>query len=95
MTGQVIGRAGFSTARVTRIRSWASSSVSRGSGKVCHGSMQGIIKIRKEELGFERVQMLVMPENEISLHLAERLGFTQLDQVTWEGTCYERLLMEL
>lgn len=32
-TGQVSGRVGFPTAKVTRIRSWASSSVSRGSGR--------------------------------------------------------------
>ena len=39
--------------------------------------------------------MLVMPENEVSLRLAGKLGFHRLDQVTWEGILYERLLLEL
>lgn len=44
-------------------------------------------------MGFERVQMLVMPENIVSLHLAEKLGFLKIDQIMLEGTTYERLLL--
>ena len=95
-TGQVIGRAGFSNREgfedpelgfVIGVP-WQRQGYAT---EVC----KAMLEYGKEELGFEQVQMLVMPENEISLHLAERLGFSQLDQVTWEGTCYERLLMEL
>lgn len=96
ITGQVIGRAGFSNREgyedpelgfVIGVP-WQRQGYAT---EVC----KALLEYGKEELGFEQVQMLVMPENEISLHLAERLGFSQLDQVTWEGTCYERLLMEL
>ena len=96
MTGQVIGRAGFSNREGCEDPElgfvigvpWQRQGYAT---EVC----KALLEYGKEELGFEQVQMLVMPENEISLHLAERLGFSQLDQVTWEGTCYERLLMEL
>ena len=48
-----------------------------------------------KSLGFEQVQMLVMSENEVSLRLAGNLGFHRQDQVTWGGSLYERLLLEL
>ncbi len=96
ITGQVVGRAGFSNREgyedpelgfviaVPRQRKGYAT-------EVC----EALLRYGKEELGFERVQMLVMPENEISLHLAEKLGFRRADSVMWEGTLYERLIKEL
>ena len=56
---------------------------------------KALLEYGKEDLGFEQVQMLVMPENRVSLRLAEKLGFHRQDQVTWGGSLYERLLLEL
>ena len=56
---------------------------------------KALLEYGKEELGFEQVQMLVVPENEVSLRLAGNLGFHRQDQVTWGGSLYERLLLEL
>ncbi len=95
-TGQVIGRAGFSNREgyedpelgfVVGVP-WQRQGYAT---EVC----EALLKYGKEELGFERVQMLVMPENEVSLRLAEKLGFHRLDRVMWDGTTYERLMMDL
>ena len=56
---------------------------------------EALLQYGKEELGFEQVQMLVMPENEVSLHLAEKLGFRREDSVIWGGILYERLIREM
>ena len=96
ITGQVIGRAGFSNREgyedpelgfVIGVP-WQRQGYAT---EVC----KSLLEYGKEELGFEQVQMLVMPENEVSLRLAGKLGFHRLDQVTWEGILYERLLLEL
>ena len=85
-TGQIIGRAGFSNREgyedpelgfVIGVP-WQRQGYAT---EVC----RALLKYGKVELGFERVQMLVMPGNETSLHLAENLGFQRLDQVTWKG----------
>ena len=96
VTGQVIGRAGYSNREGYEAPElgfvigvpWQKKGYAT---EVC----RALLKYGREELGFERVQMLVMPENGVSLHLAEKLGFSRRDQVTWEGILYERLLMEL
>lgn len=96
VTGQVIGRAGFSNREgyedpelgfVIGVP-WQRQGYAT---EVC----EALLKYGREELGFERVQMLVMPENRVSLRLAEKLGFHRQDQVTWEGISYERLLLDL
>lgn len=95
-TGQVIGRAGFSNREgyedpelgfVIGVP-WQRQGYAT---EVC----KALLEYGKEELGFERVQMLVMPENRVSLRLAEKLGFRRRDRVTWEGILYERLMMDL
>jgi len=95
-TGQIIGRAGFSNREgyedpelgfVIGVP-WQRQGYAT---EVC----RALLKYGKVELGFERVQMLVMPGNETSLHLAENLGFQRLDQVTWKGILYQRLLRNL
>lgn len=95
-TGQVIGRAGFSNREgyenpelgfVIGVP-WQRQGYAT---EVC----EALLNYGKEELGFERVQMLVMSENGVSLRLAEKLGFHRQDQVTWEGILYERFMLEL
>ena len=95
-TGQVIGRAGFSNREgyedpelgfVIGVP-WQRQGYAT---EVC----KALLEYGKEELGFERVQMLVMPENRVSLRLAEKLGFHRQDRMIWEGILYERLLMKL
>ena len=56
---------------------------------------EALLQYGKRELGFERVQMLVMPENTVSLHLAEKLRFHRENLMMWEGVLYERLVREL
>lgn len=77
-TGQVIGRAGFSNREgyenpelgfVIGVP-WQRQGYAT---EVC----KALLEYGKEELGFEQVQMLVMPENEVSLRLAGNLGFQQ------------------
>ena len=95
-TGQIIGRAGFSNREGYEYPElgfvigvpWQRQGYAT---EVC----RALLKYGKVELGFERVQMLVMPGNETSLHLAENLGFQRLDQVTWKGILYQRLLRNL
>lgn len=95
-TGQVIGRAGFSNREGYEDPElgfvigapWQRQGYAT---EVC----KALLEYGKEELGFEQVQMLVMPENEVSLRLGGKLGFHRQDQVTLEGILYERLLLEL
>ena len=95
-TGQVIGRAGFSNREGYKDPElgfvigvpWQRQGYAT---EVC----KALLNYGKEEQGFERVQMLVMPENRVSLHLAQKLGSRRLDQITWEGILYERLLLDL
>lgn len=95
-TGQVIGRAGFSNREGYKDPElgfvigvpWQRQGYAT---EVC----KALLEYGKEELGFEQVQMLVMPENGVSLRLAGKLGFHRQNQVTWEGILYERLLREL
>ena len=95
-TGQVIGRAGFSNREgyedpelgfVIGVP-WQRHGYAT---EVC----EALLQYGKSELGFERFQMLVMPENTVSLHLAEKLRFHREDLVMWEGVLYERLVREL
>ena len=44
-------------------------------------------------LGFERVQALVEPENEVSLRLCEKLGFRVKENIELQGKLYVRLLL--
>ena len=95
-TGQVIGRAGFSNREgyENPELGFVIGVPWQGCGyatEVC----EALLQYGKRELGFERVQMLVMPENTVSLHLAEKLRFHRENLVMWEGVLYERLVREL
>lgn len=54
---------------------------------------RAILKYGWETLKFIRVQVLVEPENEASLHLCRRLGFQEKERVNLQGKQYVRLLM--
>ncbi len=93
-TGQVIGRAGFSNREgyedpelgfVIGVP-WQRQGYAT---EVC----KALLEYGKEELGFEQVQMLVMPENEVSLHLAEELGFVFEEMIVWDDVKYCRLFL--
>lgn len=95
-TGRVIGRAGFSNREGYEDPElgFVIGVPWQGCGyatEVC----RALLQYGKEELEFERVQMLVMPENRVSLRLAEKLGFHRQDRMIWEGILYERLLLKL
>lgn len=92
-TGQVIGRAGFSNREgygdpelgfVIGVP-WQRQGYAT---EVC----KALLEYGKEELGFERVQMLVMPENQVSLHLAEKLGFVFEEMIVLDDVKYCRLM---
>jgi RimJ/RimL family protein N-acetyltransferase len=51
-----------------------------------------ILKYAKEELGFDRVQALVEPENTVSIALCEKLGFKDKQDIMVEDKIYIRLL---
>ena len=93
ITGQVIGRAGFSNREgyedpelgfVIGVP-WQRQGYAT---EVC----KALLEYGKEELGFERVQMLVMPENQVSLHLAEKLGFVFEEMIVLDDVKYCRLM---
>ena len=51
---------------------------------------QGILRYIHEELRFEEVCSLVEPENQVSIHLLEKLGFTLEKELNLEGRCYKK-----
>ncbi len=95
-TGQVIGRAGFS-----RREGYENPELGFAIGvpwqrqgyatEVC----RALLEYGRDELEFEQVQMLVMPQNEASLHLARKLGFAGLWQIQLQGITYQRLIKRL
>ena len=54
--------------------------------EVCHG----ILKYVREELGFTEICSLVWPDNAVSIHLLEKLGFYKENEVELEGIHYNR-----
>lgn len=56
---------------------------------------EAILLYAKEELLMEQVQALVRTENEKSLRLCEKLGFTQDKEVWEDGALHVRLIAEL
>uniref|UniRef100_UPI004057C907 GNAT family N-acetyltransferase n=1 Tax=Acetatifactor sp. TaxID=1872090 RepID=UPI004057C907 len=82
-TGEIIGRAGFAVREDYELPDlgfvigvpWQRKGVAY---EIC----SAILQYGKEELGFEQVQALVMPENEASLALCRKLGFTERRTVT-------------
>lgn len=54
---------------------------------------RAILKFGREELGFERVQVLVQTENEASLGLCRKLGFEGAERIKINGREHYRLLL--
>lgn len=77
-SGAVVGRAGLSVREGYDLpelgfvigREWQGRGLA---GEVC----RGILKYAREQLGFERIQVLVHEENVVSLHLCRKLGFRE------------------
>lgn len=77
-SGAVVGRAGLSVREGYGLpelgfvigREWQGRGLAR---EVC----QGILKYASEQLGFDRIQVLVHEENAVSLHLCRKLGFRE------------------
>lgn len=95
-TGEVIGRAGLSLREgfeepelgfVIGVP-WQRMGIAR---EVC----EAVLEYGRTELGFERVQALVKPENEVSLHLCDKLGFDRGSIVTVNGTAYRHCVKDL
>lgn len=82
-TGAVVGRAGLSVREGYDLpelgfvigREWQGRGLAR---EVC----QGILKYAREQLGFDRIQVLVHEENTVSLHLCRKLGFLERTVLT-------------
>lgn len=77
-SGAVVGRAGLSVREGYDLpelgfvigREWQGRGLA---GEVC----QGILKYAGEQLGFDRIQVLVHEGNAVSLHLCRKLGFRE------------------
>jgi len=95
-TGEVIGRAGLSYREGFEEPElgfiigvpWQRQGYAE---EVC----RAILKYGREELGFDRVQALVMPANEASIRLCEKLGFYHTRQVELDGCLYGRYEIRL
>lgn len=51
---------------------------------------QAILTYAKEELGFEEICSLVLPENKASVHLLEKLGFSEVGEVVLDKLVYKK-----
>lgn len=95
-SGEVIGRAGFSYRQGYELPEigfiigvpWQRHGFAE---EVC----RAILHYGWRELGFEKVQALVETENEPSLILCDRLGFTAAEEIMINGRGYFRLVCEL
>lgn len=94
-TGQVIGRAGISMREGFDDPElgfmigvpWQGQGIAK---EVC----LSILQYAKEELGFDKVQALVKPENGKSIMLLEKLGFTFEAETALEDGTYQLYVLE-
>lgn len=54
---------------------------------------RAILEYAKDELGFDRVQVLIDPENTVSIHFCEKLGFKDKESVVVDNIKYVRMLL--
>jgi RimJ/RimL family protein N-acetyltransferase len=88
-TGEIIGRAGFSVRDGYTLpelgfiiaKKWQNKGIAT---EIC----SAILAYGKEYYGFDKVQLLVRPENEASIALCKKLGFQEEKQVTEGGKEY-------
>lgn len=94
-TGEIIGRAGLNVREGYDLpelgyvigRPWQGQGIAT---EVC----RAILKFAKEEYGFERIMALIQEENQVSLHLAEGLGFQLQEKVLLENKEYLVLIAD-
>ncbi len=94
-TGEIIGRAGLNVREGYDLpelgyvigRPWQGQGIGT---EVC----RAILKIAKEEYGFERIMALIQEENQVSLHLAQGLGFQVREKVLLENKEYLLLITD-
>lgn len=53
---------------------------------------RAILAYAKEELGFEELCSVVLPENKASVHLLEKLGFSEERDLVLEGVTYKKYM---
>ncbi|MCR5754710.1 MAG: GNAT family N-acetyltransferase [Acetatifactor sp.] len=88
-TGEIIGRAGFSVRDGYTLpelgfiiaKKWQNKGIAT---EIC----SAILAYGKEYYGFDKVQLLVRPENEASIALCKKLGFQEEKQVREGGKEY-------
>lgn len=92
-TGKIIGRAGLNNRELHGKPSLELGYIigeafqNQGYGfELC----QGILKFAKEGTEFEEIHCLIQKENEISIHLAEKLGFLWQEEVKIQGKPLQR-----
>lgn len=91
-TGKLVGRAGVEHREALEGElelGYAIGTPWQGNGyatEVC----RGILEYVKEELGFEKICSLVQPENTISVHLLEKIGFIEEKELMLDGINYKK-----
>lgn len=91
-TGKLVGRAGIEHREELEGElelGYAIGTPWQGLGyatEVC----EGILNYVREELGFEEISSLVEPANQVSVHLLEKLGFTEENELVLDGIYYKK-----
>lgn len=94
-TGEVIGRAGLNVREGYDLpelgyvigRTWQGQGIAT---EVC----RGILRFAKEEYDFEQIMTLIQEENQVSLHLAQGLGFQIKEKILLENRGYLMLITD-
>ncbi len=95
-TGEIIGRAGFAVREGYDLPELGFVIGVPWQGKgVAFEICSAILSYGREELGFEQVQALVMPDNKVSLALCHKLGFVEEKLVQDKGQEYQFMLYNL
>ena len=91
-SGKLVGRAGVEHREALEGEPELGYAIGTPFWKKGYGTevCQAILDYTKEELGFEEVCSLVEPENKISIHLLEKLGFNFEMDLELEGTLYKK-----
>lgn len=96
-TGKLVGRAGVEHREELQGEPELGYAIAKpywGRGyatEVC----QAIMNYAKEELGFPSICSLIEPENIVSIHLAEKLGFQLEKEVEIDGKKYKKYVQKL
>lgn len=94
-TGKLVGRAGIEHREELDgepEHGYAIGTPWQGKGyatEVC----RAILTYAWEELGFDEICSLVLPENEVSVHLLEKLGFSEAGEVVLDEMVYKKYVI--